>query len=92
MSWMLKNSAGKEDGVWTCAVIGLSVVIFCLLAPMFNGFQIPWTKYILNINTPDNTLAMSVLGATFTSYVVRRNKKDQIVSDEVKEGYNVPLP
>jgi len=78
----IKNSKGSPDAMLTCAVLGLGVVFFCLIGPMFSGFRVPWTDYVINLTPPDNSLVISVLAATFTSYVVRRNKSDQLESDE----------
>ena len=85
MKWF-KNSAGRPDAMLTFAAISFCVCAFALLAPVLNGLQIPGTSYIIKLGVPDTTLVLAFLGATFTSYVVRRNKKDQIATEEVKES------
>jgi hypothetical protein len=84
MGWM-KNSAGKPDAMLTMAFASFWLCAFAMLAPVLDGLQIPFTTYSIELGTPSSELVIAFLGATFTSYVVRRNKKDQVESDEVRE-------
>jgi len=76
MWWMLRNSAGKKDAMFTFAAIAFFVTIFSIVAPMLNGFHVPWTDYVVGVEKPDVTLVTAFMAASFTSYVIRRNKKD----------------
>ena len=77
MRW-IKNSSGKEDSMLTFAtisffVVSLIVVLSCVKSFMSKNISFEFT-------TPDNTLILGYLGATFTSYVVRRNSRDKVNS------------
>lgn len=84
MGW-IKNSKGKPDAMLTFAAASFCICAFALLAPVLDGLHIPGSPYSLSLGTPDTTLVLAFLGATFTSYVIRRNKKDQIETEEVRE-------
>jgi len=84
MGW-IKNSAGKPDAMLSLAVASFSICAFAILAPILNGAQIPLTNYTITLGSPDTALVIAFLGATFPSYIIRRNKKDQIESDEIRE-------
>ena len=81
MRW-IKNSNGNCDAMLTFATMSFVICAFAILAPVLNGFHIPFSNYSLSFGTPDTTLVLAFLGATFTSYVVRRNKKDDIEAEE----------
>ena len=85
MGW-IKNSDGKQDAMLTFATVSFFSCLTAIMLPMFNGIQIPWTHFSLSVSAPSETLILGFLAATFTSYVVRRNKKDQIGSEEVREN------
>jgi len=74
MKWMLKNSAGKPDGVRTLTVLSFAVVSFNVLLAMFDSVTIGERTF--NIREPDVALLTLYMGMTGTGYVMRRNKKD----------------
>lgn len=76
-SFWLKNSGGKPDAMFTLAVASWVVSTVLLFGMVFQG-EIKIGNASFTINSPDATLVLGYLGATFTSYVIRRNKKDQI--------------
>jgi hypothetical protein len=80
MSWMIKDSVGRPSATLTFATVSLVVMIFCIVAPMFSGMTIH--GFTLNIKPPDTTLLMGTLGASFLSYVTRRNKADDMDKDD----------
>ena len=77
MKWMMKNSSGKPDGIWTLAVYSWLITSALLLGSVFQG-KIEIGPLSFTITSPDSTLLLGYLGATFTGYVVRRNKKDNL--------------
>lgn len=83
MTW-LKNSAGKPDAMLTCAVSAFVVCSILLLVSVFGGTEFNiWGQKIV-FSTIDKTLFTAYFAGAFSAYVVRRNKKDQIESDEVR--------
>ena len=78
----IRNSAGKRDVMLSFAVYSFFIMVFCILAPMLNGFHIG--SFVWSIEKPDNTLLLGTLGSTLLSYVTRRNTKDKIDSEEIK--------
>jgi len=75
MNWMMKNSEGKKDAMFTTAILSFVVAILCIMVPMLNGFTIPWTDYVVSLERPDTALILGFLGVCYTGYVVRRNAK-----------------
>lgn len=75
MFWMMRNSDGKKDAMFTTAIVSFIVTAACVMLPMLNGFIIPWTDYAINLEMPDTTLVLGFLGVCFTGYVTRRNAK-----------------
>jgi hypothetical protein len=81
LGW-LKNSGGKPDALFSLAVLSWIVTVFCIVAPMFSGFEVPFTQYVMSVTPPDNTLVITFLGTCFTGYVVRRNAKLKVELEE----------
>jgi len=73
MVWMLKNSAGKPDSMFTFAVGGFLITALSILVTLVDSVSIGDAS--VNIGSPDSTLVMAFLGATLLAYVNRRNKK-----------------
>ena len=86
MSWMLKNSAGKLDGMFTLSVISFAVVSVCVFVSMFD--QITLGSNVFHFKSPDVSLLTLYLGISHGSYVWRRNTKDNVKTGEkeVSEG------
>ena len=76
----IKNSACEPDAMLTFAMTGFIVVSLSVLLSMFD--TIHFRNLSLDIVAPSETLLLGYLASTFGSYVVRRNKKDQLCSDE----------
>ena len=74
--WMIKNSAGEQDGTFTFATISFIIVTFCVLLGCID--QISVGQSVLKLKTPDATLALGYLAASFSTYVVRRTTKDNV--------------
>ena len=72
--WMLRNSAGERDGTFTFAFISFVVVTFCVLFGCID--QVTIGHSVIKLKTPDATLALGYLAASFSTYVVRRTTKD----------------
>ena len=78
--FMLKNSKGQKDSMYSFAVIGLWVTVFSILAPMLKELSIG--EFSFTIASPDATIVSAFLGATLISYVTRRNSKDKFAHEE----------
>lgn len=88
----LKNSYGEQDAMLTFATAAFALTSLCILLSMVESVSIVGAADI-QLKAPSETLVLGYLGAAFTSYVLRRNKKDQIASDEAKvEMQNGILP
>lgn len=66
--WKLKDSGGTGSSTLTFASISFVVTIFSIVGPMIST----------HINKPDSTLVLGTMGATFLSYVNRRNTSDKL--------------
>ncbi len=82
MGWF-KNSGGKSDAMFTLAVLSWVVVTFSVLASLFHG-DIKIGNVSFTLNEPNAMLLLGYLGACYTGYVVRRNKKAQLESEDKK--------
>ncbi len=71
---MIKNSAGEKDGTFTFATISFIVVTFCVLLGCIDQFSFGQSQ--VKLKTPDATLALGYLAASFSTYVVRRTTKE----------------
>ena len=80
MGLWFKNSGGKPDAMFTLAVASWGVTTLLLLASVLQG-EVKVGNVSFTLGAPDATLMLGYLGACFTSYVVRRNKKDQLASE-----------
>jgi hypothetical protein len=83
MNWMLKNSAGKRDGMWTLTVVSFIVISFNVILSMFDEVKIG--SFHVKPKPVDTALLVTYFGLTGTGYVVRRNKKDGSVKVDVNE-------
>lgn len=80
MWWMVKDSKGNKSATLTFAVIGMVVTSLAMMASMVKTLAIG--GFSVEFQPVDTTLVLGYLGATVTAYIVRRNKSDQIQSDE----------
>jgi ABC-type nickel/cobalt efflux system permease component RcnA len=78
MGW-LKNSSGEPDAMLTFAALSFAVTSLCVLLSMVESTSLG--NFDLDLKSPDMMLVSTYLATCFTSYVIRRNKKDQIVAD-----------
>jgi hypothetical protein len=81
MQW-IKNSNNKEDAMLTFATVGFVVSSLSVLASLMESLTIGDFQIIFK--TPSESLVTVYLAAVFTSYVVRRNSKDKIESEDAK--------
>jgi hypothetical protein len=80
MWWMVKDSKGNKSATLTFAVAGMLVTSVAMLASLVKSISIG--EVALSFREVDSTLVLGYLGATVTAYIVRRNKSDQMDSDE----------
>lgn len=88
MSWMLKNSSGVKDGMFTLSVVSFVVVSVCVVISMFD--QITLGSSVFHIKSPDVALLTLYLSISHGSYVWRRGQKlkdgkVQEVNEEVEK-------
>lgn len=84
MRWMMKNSKGKPDALFTFAFIGFFVTTGCVVASVLKSVTVG--NFALAFNVPDVALLSMYFGGTFTAYVMRRNTKDKLDLEELKHG------
>lgn len=77
MSWMLNNSSGQPDSMFTFSVVGLVTTVLSIFLSVFSGTELLFGDQKLVLQSPDVTMVSAFLGATVTAYVLRKNKKDQ---------------
>ncbi len=83
MNWMMKDSRGKKNAMLTFAfvsftVVSLCVILSCLKSKAFRTLSIELTM-------PDTSLLLGYLGATFSAYVLRRNREHGVAAIPVTE-------
>lgn len=79
----LKNSNGKQDAMLTFATSAFALTSLCIILSMVESIVVPGAADI-KLKAPSETLVLGYLGAAFTSYVFRRNKKDHLAHEEAK--------
>jgi hypothetical protein len=77
MNLWIKNSKGHPDAMLTFAFISFIVTTLCVMLSVVSSISVAG-KVNVALKAPDATLVLGYLGASFTSYVFRRNKKDQV--------------
>ena len=85
MSWMLKNSEGKPDAMFTFASVAFVVATVSVLLSFFNEITI--LGFNAKINEPNVGLMSIYLGSTLLAYVNRRNTKLKVT----KEGTTLEM-
>jgi hypothetical protein len=80
MWWMVKDSKGNKSATLTFAVVGMVVSSLALLASLVKTISVGDVD--IAFQSIDSTLVLGYMGATVTAYIIRRNKADQIESDE----------
>ena len=80
MWWMVKDSKGNKSATLTFAVAGMVVSSLALLASMVKTISVG--DFELAFQSVDSTLVLGYMAATVSAYIIRRNKSDQIDSDE----------
>lgn len=76
MNWMIKNSAGKPDGVWTLTVVSFIVTTLSVILAMFKTIHIG--SLAIEIAEPNTAFLTFYMGLAGTGYIIRRNKKDNL--------------
>lgn len=79
----LNNSHGKPDSMLTFATAAFALTSLCILLSMIDSVVVPGAE--IKLKAPSETLVLGYLGAAFTSYVFRRNKKDTLSHEMEKE-------
>ena len=79
----LKNSKGHPDAMLTFASAAFALTSLCIVLSMIESIVVPGSADI-KLKAPSETLVLGYLGAAFTSYVFRRNKKDHLAHEEAK--------
>jgi len=88
----LKNSSGKQDAMLTFATASFALTSLCILLSMVESVSTAGAANVV-LKAPSETLVLGYLGAAFTSYVLRRNKKDHLEAEQAKvEMQNGILP
>lgn len=91
MNWMLKNSNGEYDGSWTLAVFSWVVVSLSILGSMLESVHVG--SVLVDINVPSEALLLGYLATMTGNYLLRRNKKNDLASNEsIEQMKNEILP
>lgn len=90
MWWMVKDSKGHRSATLTFAVIGMIITSLAMLISMAKSISVG--GYDIVFRSIDTTLVLGYLGATVTAYIVRRNKSDQVNSEEAREQLRLGGP
>jgi len=73
--------------MFTFAAVGFTITCLAVLSSVIESFSVG--SFSIAFQKPDSVLILGFLASTFTAYVTRRNKKDQLESDEIKESMRV---
>jgi hypothetical protein len=84
MKWMLKNSNGQPDGMFSFATVSFVVVTVVIILSMIKSFTVG--SFSMQFEEPNVPLLTLYFGGAFTSYVTRRSLKEK---SEKKENNNV---
>ena len=88
---MLKNSNGEYDGSWTLAVFSWVVVSLSILGSMLESVHVG--SVLVDINVPSEALLLGYLATMTGNYLLRRNKKNDLASNEsIEQMKNEILP
>lgn len=69
MFWMMRNSDGKKDGVFTMACVGFA---FCLVKMLLVGVVLQVAGHEVNFGTIDGATIAAILTPTLGAYVGRK--------------------
>jgi hypothetical protein len=83
-SWMMKNSNGKPDGMWTFSCVSFAITTLVILMSIVKELKLG--DFTLSFDTPDVALLTMYIGTTFGSYVFRRTTKDKQGGEVVEES------
>jgi len=73
MKWMMKNSSGHADGMFSMAVGSWIIASLAVLASLIESVTLQ--DVVFKLRTVDNVLVLGYISACFSAYVVRRNAK-----------------
>jgi hypothetical protein len=74
--FMMRNSAGNKDAMFTVSIISFVIVSAVVVASMFDSLTIFGTT--IDFSEPNVPLLTLYLGTCFSSYVFRRTTKDKL--------------
>ncbi len=83
MNWMLRNSAGKPDGMFTFATIGFFVTTFCIVCSVIKSVTIGGFTIKIHV---DESLLLGYLASTYSAYVLRRKSRDKLDLHQKQQG------
>lgn len=69
MFWMIRNSSGQKDGIFTMAVVGFA---FCLVKMLLVGVTLQLAGHEISFGTIDGSTIAAILTPTLGAYVGRR--------------------
>lgn len=78
--FFMKNSAGKEDAMFTLSIISFFVVSFIVVMSLFDAVTLFGVTF--DFAEPNVPLLTLYLGTCFSSYVFRRTTKDKLEHQE----------
>lgn len=81
LDWRLKDAHGNPSSMLTFAAVAFLITSLCVVLSVIESINIGGHAQIA-LKAPDSTLVLGYLGATFTSYVFRKNKKDQVEHEQ----------
>lgn len=74
MFWMIKNSKGQKDGVFTMAVVGFG---FCVVKMFLVGVTLQIAGQEVNFGTIDGSTIAAILTPTLGAYVGRKYTQEK---------------
>lgn len=83
MFWMIRNSKGQKDGIFTMAVVGFG---FCLVKVLLVGVTLQIAGHEINFGTIDGSTIAAILTPTLGAYVGRKYTDKKYGSAEPANG------
>ncbi len=77
--WMMSNSVGKKDGMFTLTVAGFVVTTLMVILSLFDTLALG--EFSVKFKDVDSALVLGYLASSLAAYTVRRNKKDTLSTE-----------
>jgi len=90
LSWRLKDAHGHHSSMLTFAVVAFIITSLCVVLSVIESVSIAGHANV-QLKGPDATLVLGYLGATFGAYVMRKNKKDQLIHEQTMAAMGKPI-